>query len=193
MGNLTMKFFRFTSANLFRTICPCFQRNGEPNTAIIASIITPRISLQVGIRAERDFSLMLFSQPSFISRHRPKASKPMITPRRNILINYITNLQTTLVSAMELFRETNWKQTTRLADMINRIKSLKDITIHRCPKYLYKKNIESYRWNINQSFPNFYGAKGTLKTFVFRDTLLINSPNEHCCEVFFCVKLYYQE
>ncbi|KAL2728043.1 hypothetical protein V1477_017319, partial [Vespula maculifrons] len=141
MGNLTTRFFQFTSAKLLRTICPCFQRNGEPNTAIIANIITPRISLQVGITAERDFSLVLFSQPSLISRHRPQASKPMITPRRNMLIlpvNYVKNLQTTLVSAMRLFRETNWKQTTRLADMINREKSLKDIAIHHCPKSLYK-------------------------------------------------------
>lgn len=78
VDGMVKKFVKrlFTSINLFITSCRDFHRKGEPTIQTTVKLITPSTSLHVAITAVRDFSLVLCSQPSFRSRHRPQISAP---------------------------------------------------------------------------------------------------------------------
>lgn len=107
VDGMVKKFVKrlFTSINLFITSCRDFHRKGEPTIQTTVKLITPSTSLHVAITAVRDFSLVLCSQPSFRSRHRPQIS----APSSSISTHKLRNAQRALLlNSIQIFSvETN--------------------------------------------------------------------------------------
>ena len=85
------------------TSCRYFHRKGEPAIQTTVKPITPSTSLHVAITAVRDFSLVLCSQPSFKSRHKPQIS----APRSNISTHRLQNACESLFYLFRYFQYLN--------------------------------------------------------------------------------------